>query len=215
MEFLTIAIPALVTLVLGYLAHMREIKKLKVKNNNLEKENKEIEIKLNIFDKLISLDSIREIHKSVSRIFINTKADRFLVLIAVNGKESFNRVTVIFERFKNKDETIEAGQRYRNINVDTSYKIMLKKAELSPSKTILLETDTMENSLLKNFYIQEGVKHSKIRHLFRKAIDADNDVLVFSSIATHQDEKFTDVELSYIKTEIEGTVKEKLNEILK
>ena len=37
----------------------------------------------------------------------------------------------------------------------------------------------------------EGVQHSKVTFLLRRGIDSGNDVVVFSSLATHSEEPFS------------------------
>ena len=48
----------------------------------------------------------------------------------------------------------------------------------------------------------------------RKPINDDDDFLIFSSLSTHQDEKFTDTEKAFIKTQYEGTIMPSLNKVI-
>ena len=73
-------------------------KKLKIQMLNLEKEHKQQCINLDIFDRVVNLTSVNKMAQAMDRIFANTVADRFLILIAVNGKDDFNKVSVVLSR---------------------------------------------------------------------------------------------------------------------
>ena len=148
----------------------------------------------------------------MDRIFQETKADRFLILIAKNGITDFRIVNVVFEQHKNKQFRINAIARYRNVQIDDEYKAMLKEAEFRGY--VELDTSKMKPSLLRDFYALEGVTHSKIRHLARKPIDEGNDFLIFSSLATHEIDKFTELELAFIKTQYEGIIMPALQKVV-
>ena len=196
-----------------------EIKKLNLENENLklakhqiEVEKKEVEEKLQYLDRMLDLEFINDLSDAVDNIFEHTKADRFLILLAKNGKTDFNIVNVVFEQHKNKKFRINAIARYRNVKIDLVYKEMLKKAEHVGD--IELNVSNMEDSLLKHFYEFEGVNHSIVKHLARKPIDEDNDFLIFSSLATHGEEGYSKVEKAHIKTQYEGVIIPSLDKIM-
>lgn len=189
-----------------------EIRNLELANESLERENKDYKLKLQFYNKIMDLPFINAISGAVDEIFKETIATRFLILIAKNGKEDFNVVSVVFEQHKNKDYRINAIARYKNVLVDNEYRKMLKNAERFG--VVEFEVNTMPQSLLRTFYEMEGVKFSKIRHLARKPIDDDNDFLVFSSLATHEDRYFNDQELAFVKTQFEGTIMPALQNIM-
>lgn len=89
---------------------------------------------------------------------------------------------------------------------------MLKEAEVKGS--VELETKNMTNSLLKIIYQVEGVNHSNIRHLLRLPIDEGNDVLVYSSIATHEQNAFEDSEKMIFLTQYNSTIIPSLKQII-
>lgn len=218
-ELIGIIIGALATFVLGLIKYKTdkkkialEIENLTLENQRLKSENEDVRVKLQFLDRVLDLEFINQITTAVDRIFDETKADRFLILIAKNGKEDFNIVNVVFEQHKGNKYRINAIARYRNVHIDHLYKQMLKDAEFRG--LIELETATMPRCILKSFYENEGIKFSKVRHLARKPIDDDNDFLMYSSLSTHQDSKFTDNELAFIKTQYEGIIMPALEKVI-
>lgn len=182
-----------------------EIEKNKQETEVLKKEKKETEIKLQFLNRIMDLEFINEIGEAVNRIFESTKAGRFLILVAKNGKVDFNTVSVVFEQHKEAKYRINAIARYRNVQIDDEYKKMLKEAERNG--LVHIKTSQMpEDSILRDFYELEGITHSKVRFLARKPIDSDNDFLVYSSLSTYEKKDFTKSELAFIKTQYEGTI---------
>lgn len=211
--FLGVVIPAFFTYHLGLKKHKREMAKLREKNEELNNQKAEADVKLTFFNQIIDVTSINIISSAVDRMFEKTKADRFLIKMAVNGKTEFNIISVIFEQHKDKSHRINAIARYHNIKIDMYWKQMLKDTEARD--IVELHTRTMpETSILRDFYLNEKVEHSLIRKLVRKPIDKDNDLLVYSSIATHLDKKFTRLEKAFIKTQYEGTIIPNLEKVL-
>lgn len=170
----------------------------------LERELQETNIKLNFIDRIMDLEFINQIGEAVNEMFENTKADRFLILVAKNGKTDFNVVNVVFEQHKRTEYRINAIARYRNVHVDNAYREMLKEVELKG--VVQMETATMPKGVLRTFYEMENVTFSKVRHLARKPIDDGNDFLVYSSVSTHEKEDFTPHELMFTKTIFEGII---------
>lgn len=189
------AISSISTLLLGGMLHYREMKKLTFeKDKEIEshiQEKEEHKIKSDVLDKLLDFTAFNKIKSSVDEIFKNTRADRFLILIAINGKTSFNVVSVIFEQHKRSKYQINAIARYKTLGIDTPYKQLLKLAEIEG--TVMVFTERMEESLLKDLYIMENIVESHIRHLMRIHTDTHNDILVFSSLATHDKRGFTTI----------------------
>lgn len=181
-----------------------EIKKLKSKIAENGQELKEQKIKLTVLDRVLEITNFNLIKESVGRIFSETKADRFLILIAVNGCTKPRYVSVIFEEHKGDYKKLNAIARYSNIKIDEPYRQLLKVAENVGPVTVT--TEIMEESYLRDFYELEGVNHSLIRHIAREGIDNENDLVVFSSLATHKEEPFTRLEESFIKTQYEGSI---------
>lgn len=164
----------------------------------------EHELRTAVVEKLLDITLLGDIQRAVALMFQETKAERFLILIAINGKIDFNYVSVIFEQHKGSSH-VNAIARYKNISIDIHYKEMLKKSERIG--VVNLDIAKMpEDSLLKNIYDMEGIKHAKIRHLLRERIDTNNDVVIFSSIATFQDEAFTLAEKTLFLTQYDSQI---------
>lgn len=203
------AVPVLVT---SILIHVREIRK---KNNEIQKhiqEKEEHRIKGDVLDKILDFSSFNKIKSAVDEIFLATKADRFLILIAINGKTDFNIVSVIFEQHKTTKYQVNAIARYRSLKIDDNYRQMLKDAEFHGM--VKLSTSEMENSLLKDIYAIENVAYSDIRHLLRLPIDDNNDVLIYSSLATHNERPFTNIERTRANIIYDSSIKNILKEVL-
>lgn len=209
---LTITLPACFKLLYDLQKLRIDSRKKELINNKLRTENKHNELKLDFLNRIMDLTSVNQIIEAIEKVFTLTKADRFLILVAVNGKEDFNVVSVIFEQHK-KNYKVNAIGTYRNIRIDQTYKQMLKNCEVND--VITLCTKEMPNSLLKSFYEVEGVQFSKVRFLARKPIDGENDFLVFSSLATHNEKDFTPREKTIIKTIYETAIKPNINNVLK
>ena len=213
--FLGIIIPAYLTYRLGLKKHRADLAKQKkewelrekeliAKNDELSDQKAEADMKMSYYGQIMNLTSFNIISTAVERIFSKTIADQFLIMIAVNGKCDFNIMSVIFEQHKNNKYRINAIARYRNIKIDLHYKQLLKKTNERDS--IELITAEMPDSLLKDFHLEENISHSLIRQLVRTPIDGENDVLVYSSVSTHSNKKFSRLHKFFIKTQYEGTI---------
>jgi hypothetical protein len=128
-----------------------------------------------------------------------------MIIIAMNGTHDFRVVSVIFEQHKTEKWKVNAIIRYRDVEIDDSFRKLLKKVEVEDSVTF--NVAKMKPQLLKDFYVIEKVKHSHLRFLHREELNKDNDVVVYASIATHDDDEFTNIENTFIKTELEGSIK--------
>lgn len=217
--FLGVLIPSILTYHIGLkkirlqlVKNKKELEEIKARNIQLSAAKSEADIKLSFFNQIIDFTSINIISNAVNRMFSKTKADRFLIMIAVNGKSDFNIISVVFEQHKLENYRINAIARYHNITIDLQYKQLLKETETK--EIISLATGKMPESLLKDFYINENVQYSLLRKLVRKPIDKDNDFLVYSSISTHENRDFTRLEKSFIKTQYEGTIIPNLLKVL-
>ena len=197
------AVPTITVSILLYRKDIK-VKKMELESAKQDLETKQKGIKLNALEKLLDFTSFNIIRNSVDRIFENTKADRFMILIAVNGKVDFNIVSVIFEQHKTAKWKVNAIIRYRDVNIDDKFRQLLK--ELEYRGTIDIKVEDMTNQLLKDFYIIEKLKYAKFQFLHREHIDEDNDVLIYSTVSTHINIPFTKTENAIIKTEYEGTI---------
>jgi hypothetical protein len=197
---------AIATITVSVLLYRKDIKvKLMELESTKQKEAaKHQTIKINALDKLLDFTSFNIIRNSVDRIFENTKADHFLILIAVNGKTDFNVVSVIFEQHKSSKWKVNAIVRYRDVNIDDKFRQLLKDVEYQGTMDVAV--DKMENQIFKDFHIIEKLKHIKFKFLHRENIDDDNDVIIYSTVSTHLSTPFTKIENAVIKTEYEGSI---------
>lgn len=188
-----------------------KIKRLQLDNDDLNESIhqkniiiKDREFKISTSDKILNFQAFNIIKDSVDRIFAQTKADQFLIMIAVNGIRDFRMISVIFEQHKFSQYKVNAIIRYRDVEIDDEYRKLLRDVEYKGAVDII--TDEMEPQLLKDFYTIENVKHSKMRFLHRHHMDEENDIVIYSSVATHKHEPWTHIENAIIKMEYEGSI---------
>lgn len=208
-------IPAVTAVIIALIPFYFEKLKNKKKDQQiaqLKEDKKNSELRITIVDKILDISLLGKIQDAVKNMFDETKADRFLILVAVNGKVNFNVVSVIYEQHKDSEYRGNAIARYRNLEIDEDYRNMLKEAEAKGY--VEIDTQTMPDSLLKSIYKVEGVNHSKIRHLLRLPIDEGNDILVFSSVATHEEDSFEDFEKMIFMTQYNSTIIPSLKQII-
>ena len=205
-------IPAMFTFLYKWLdlrkKHKLELMKLKEQkllNESLQSDLQNVQqakfedaVKYTFFQQLTDLVSFTNIAKGVKRMFRQTKADRFLILGAINGSQNFNTVSVYYEQHETTINSEESAmQMYQNVGIDDVYRSYLHRAE--HNDMVILDTKSMEDGILKRFYEDEGVTHSVIFLITRQPIDNKNDFLVYSSIATHKARPFTERELTRLK----------------
>ena len=204
---ITVALMGLIgTLIPAYWGFKEKIKN-RNKDNEIEQLRKQVvenDIRTEVVDRLLDITLLSEIRDAVDIIFNETKADRFLILIALNGVTDFNMISVIFEQHKGGDK-VNAIARYRNLTIDDEYKQMLKKAERNGIVELHV-SEMPEESILKQLYLIENVKYSNIRFLLRKPIDNGNDVVVFSSLSTHNEEGFSIADKTIAITQYDATI---------
>lgn len=145
--------------------------------------------KINI-DRILGRDLtyFNEINKAVLDTYNRTKADRFLILKAYNGKDELKFVGVPYEQHKEKDhplayKSIKAADRFQDYEFDEAYRLMLKESEKIPYVNMIVED--MPDCDLKRIYQEEGVTHSQLFFLKRVKISEDKDEFYFCTFATH------------------------------
>ena len=218
-EIIGLLIGSIGTLIIGFIKHKQDKKKTGLEIENLELENaklkKDNEVKLeklSFYDDFIKLVFYNSINDAAQDIFDKTKADRFLILIARNGKTDFNYVDVVLEFHKDSKKDLEAVKVYKNVKLDYQYKEMLKKSEYYGF--VDLDTLKMESQILKHYYQYEKVNFSRIKSALRMPIDNDNDFLVFTSYATHSETNFTEQGLAIIDMIHDSIIKPSLKSLL-
>lgn len=137
---------------------------------------------------LMDFELINSIKTRVDLIFEKTETDRFLIVIAVNGKMDFNLVSVIYEQHKKDIQPhISAVSNYNHIYIDSHYRRMVKEVERNGSYYFVTDK-CYETCYLKNIYEQEKIISSLIKFVERVKMDDDNDMVVFCSIASRTTE---------------------------
>ena len=191
-------------LLVAYINKYQE-KKLKEKEwekEEIKKDLKKIKIELETLTLFFSCDFYSFLDIQVQELLNHTKASRFLLLFAINGKVDFNSATVAYQYIK-IDKSAGAMQRYVRLPIDAHYRDILKITE--KYKYFDINTDKLpKESLLKKIYSskEEQIQHSRIMFLKRFHIDEENDLLLYASIGTHNKEKFTEEELYQISMTI-------------
>ncbi len=160
----------------------------KVKNKSEKKEEKDNGLMFSL-----TLNKFNLLKDTIDDLFHKTKVDRFLILVAKNGKEDFKFATAIYEQHADNSKvklSFGAVGKYVDFQFDDSYRQILKEAELKGHYRF--DVTKEPESDLKNIYLAEGVKYSTIYFLKRiKDYDGEgNDCILYSSFATHNDEAF-------------------------
>ena len=181
-EVITALIAGLTTLVVSVIGYKQT---LKTKKLELELKGKDLIIKESnknfaAFTMLMDFELISIIQERIDYIFQQTKIDRFLILIAVNGTVDPKVVSVIFEQHKDVEGNsikVNAITRYRHLYVDIPYRTMLKNAEVAEG--VYMEVHSMPDSYLKEIYTNEKVTSSLVKHIHRVPINEGNDMIIF------------------------------------
>jgi hypothetical protein len=161
----------------------------KNKENKVKKEEKDSGLMFSL-----TLNKFNILKDTIEELFAKTKVDRFLILVAKNGKEDFKFATAIYEQHADNDKvklSFGAVGKYVDFQFDDNYRQILKEAEIKG--LYRFDVDKEPDSDLKNIYISEGVNYSTIYFLKRiKNYDGeDNDCILYSSFATHDTEAFS------------------------
>lgn len=205
-----ISLFGLLTVTFGGAAYNFRIrnKELKLKNLHLQEEIQDKSLSLQM-----DLQMFNQIKEVVEEILLKTKADRFVILTATNGKFELRFATAIYEHHKKCDKvtlSIGATNKYIKFEFDSEYRKMLKEVELYGYMN--LETSKMRNSDLKSIYESEEINFSNLYFLQRSAIDANNDRMFYCSAATHENNNFLQKENIIIKSSIDK-LKSKFKEL--
>lgn len=129
-----------------------------------------------------------EIERQVSDLFRDTKADRFMILLARNGKDKPTRTTAIYQ-------TRDGGQRdyeYKDFPLDDDYRQRLHLTEYSGPH--LIDVSALPDSFIKSVYVNESVGHGVWWPIAREDYSGYS-VIVYASIATQDKEPFNQNEL--------------------
>lgn len=174
-----------------------------IENRKLKKVNRQLSYELTASSFTMDLMLFNQIKDIVQEIFERTKADRFLILNATNGKQELQFATAIYEHHKHSSDvklSIGATSRYVHFKFDDSYRAMLKQSENVGPFT--MHVDSMRDCDLKSIYKMERVHHSTIFFLLRAKLDNDNDKIFYATVATHEKEDFLPTENVFIRAQM-------------
>lgn len=199
-----------------------KLKKLKADLDQERDRNSELREQIKVSELLLintQLDSLRDLRnarkifrleKAGRMLFRRTKADRFLVVVAFNGRSDFTYVTVIFQLGDGIE--LDAVEVYNNLEIDKHYNEVLHRAERDGY--YLFETEKEQDCLLKEIYEYEKVTHSVLRFVGREKINEEDDILTFTSTATHHENPFTLQELTQIHIVHNGFINSIVQELV-
>jgi hypothetical protein len=180
---------------------------LRIENQRLKKRN--ILLKEEVEDASLGLEMdlalLNSIQEMASKILISTKAERFLILTATNGKRDLRFANAIYEHHDTSPRvnlSIGATGKYVRFEFDSHYREMLKQAERYGY--VSYDVGAMQDCDLKYLYDAEEVTYSNVFFLIRTKIDENNDRMFYCSIATHQEKPFTQAETMIMKAHLSG-----------
>lgn len=178
--------------------------KLKRQNALLKNENSIQKETLESIELIVDLKLFNIIKSCIHEIFSKTKADRFLILYANNKGTELRFATAVYEEHKDSGYvsfSIGAVKKYDHFQFDEAYKNMLKSTEVFNETHY--EVALMPEGNLKDIYDAEKIKHSSIYFIKRFPKDEKVDIVVYSSVATHNEEPYTASEKIIIKGQMD------------
>ena len=174
----------------AYLKYLLDKRKLEAELKITTQEVEDLKIGISV-----TFEEVSKIQNTVLEIFKKTSADRFLILMATNGKKELRFTSVVFEQHQDGYTSLSFGatNKYIRFEFDSVYMKMLKDVE--KEGCLYYDVDSMDDGDLKQIYVSENVKYSNVYFLNRMPIDSENDKMVYASIGKHGDKPFTPEEL--------------------
>lgn len=205
-DIIIAAIAAIVTITGSIIIYKKDIKIKELDLNLVDSKTKNVKtsIKVSVLDNLLKMSVYSTISDAVTDIFLNTKVERFMIFIAVNGVSDFSVVSIIFERYKELSARTNALARYHNVKVDKPYKDMLKACERDGF--VEVDSSELQPQILKDIYDMERIKHSIVSFVDRRKIDDFNYLIIFSSAATTLPFAFNNIDKLHIKNCVESVL---------
>ncbi|KAA5533737.1 hypothetical protein F0919_14490 [Taibaiella lutea] len=210
---ITLALISSTTAVLLVLVNYYKDKRMKLLEHNLNEaksNERKVKMEISVLNRLLKISVHSRISNAVNKLIHSTNIDRYMIFVAVNGVTDFNKVAIIFEKYRDDhkkeiaDREEEALALYRSIPIDDVYKSILKGAELY--KQVYLNVETMQQCMLKDIYLYEGVMQAAISFLFRERMDDNNDVVCFCSAAIIGDKQLTEADKTKLKLTISSAI---------
>lgn len=191
----------IVALIAGYANLKKKHDTLKTENEELSQDKDKLISELSAISILFNHKFLTILEENVSELFDSTKMTRFLILFAVNGKESFRFITACYERNKLPDAK-NVIRKYVRMKLDDNYKNTLRNLEKEGELSVNI--DDLPNSLLKDMYEYHSldVHYSMLHFIKRIPINEDNDLLLYASTSTTSKEDFDKFEKFAIRNAV-------------
>lgn len=158
--------------------HKQEVERLTLLNLTSK-------VNLNILYSLQKLRVYNQLEVFATELFKLFGADRFLVLLAVNGKTDPNIVSAVFgEESEEYKSDIPVVDRYIQVPIDETYKEMIRI--IRRVGFVVYKVDEMPEGQLKEFYKEEKVKYSLVFFLKRYNLNDNDDAVLFCSLAVRK-----------------------------
>lgn len=197
--------------VLGYLlAQKSKALKKEKQDNELLKDNV-YQSKINILKEIFDLQKFSELERLINLICDNTSMDRFTIMFVMNGKIDFNYMTVIYDQSK-IDHSIGGTSPYAKFPIDHAYKTLVNKIEKGRPVWHSIPDKTMGN--IVDFIELEGIKHIMYLKVKRIPIDEFNDIVVYLSISSTDEEKLPKIDQRKVELITAGKIVPKLEDLL-
>lgn len=194
---LSILIPSLATMVAAYLGAFDKIHNF-FKKIPLKKKT----------DISISFVKLTELSDCINKLFLETIADRFLILMSESEHSINSWVSAIYEqhRYDSIDDvsfklSVGATNKYIKLGTDIYYKQLID--DIRHTSPLKLTTINMQDSVLKSIYLYEKVTYSNIYFLYDIEIENKERVTIFCSIATHINRPFNQEEELLMKLTVD------------
>lgn len=199
-EILIPAITSFTTVIVAIIATFQAIKIKKLDKENTEDLEKMTDDKnhLSGVSFLTDFNVMNELISIVEDIQKNTKINRFVILYGINGKTEVTTVSSLFE-MENQEYLINVKYKlYDEISIDNHMRFLIK--ELETKKDLILSTDDLPESLLKNIYLKQNIKNALLKFISRKPLDINNDIILYSSFGSFSSDLLTVDDLNYIES---------------
>lgn len=183
----------------GFLTLLTVTRTVTIHTIKLETRRLEENSLQNRFDRFTSsllrvLEILYTIDDYLDSIFLNTKVDRVLFLLATVKEGGFAIVSVIHER--HRINRFDLRSRYKRLPVDKEYQQMLLEIQLH--EKLEVEVDLMPESFLKEAYKKEGVSSVAIHYVGKVPIEAGATGILYFSFGSYHPEMLEKKDYDYI-----------------
>lgn len=169
---------------------MRELSKSEGEKEKLRETAHDLKV-----NTMIDIRKISLLQDVVFDMLAETRATRFILFSGTNGKADVKKISAIFEIRSNGQKIVAIGSvnTFVKLPTDMQYRAMLHESETSPDNYVKLRVSEMPPCMLKNIYTREAVTESQVHFLKRDPIDSENDLVLYSSIATKDPRGYTEM----------------------